>query len=196
MSSMTAWLIALAISICVVILAAGLGRNDVHMLAAGLVSVAFALTAIRENKKLQDQSASASAIGSATARNLGLVWAWGALAILVTYLFVLERHWPEWWQFFAGFALAAAASVVFSNMLDRDARTGKVDAGILKVGRTLIAIQLAGVIAALVSMFVDGKFPRPVTYADWAGCNIFFFGALAVIAISIDALRTQKPVTA
>lgn len=192
MSSNTAWLIALCLSICVIIIAAAVGRTDLHMLASGAVSVAFALTAIREHHSLEAAGASKSAIGSATARNAGLVWAWGAISIAATYALILENRWPEWWHFFLGFAIAAIASIIFSNMLDRDATAGRVDDAVLKVGRALIIAQLIGVIAGIISMFVDGKFPRDPSYPDWAGCNIFFFGALAIAAISADALLTQR----
>lgn len=191
MSSQTAWMIALTLSICAIIIAAGVGRADLHMLASGVVSIAFALTAIREHRTLRAAGASESAIGSSTARNAGLVWAWGALGIFVTYAFILENAWPEWWHFIAGFSIAAIASIVFSNMLDRDAAAGRVDPAVMKVGRTLIIVQLVGVILALVSMLFDGKFPRDPSYSDWAGCNIFFFGGLAIVAISLNALRDR-----
>ena len=104
----------------------------------------------------------------------------------------LEQRWPEWWHFFLGFAIAAVASIVFSNMLDRDAEAGRVDDSIIKIGRALVMVQLIGVIIAVITMFIDGKFPRDVSYPDWAGCNIFFFGAIAIAAISINALRSAK----
>ncbi len=189
MSSLTAWMIALTLSICAIILTAAVNNPELHMIASGAVSVVFALTAIREHTALTAAGASKSEVGSSTARNIGLVWAWGALGIFVTYAFILQQKWPEWWHFFLGFAIAAVASIVFSNMLNRDSQQGRVDESVIKVGRILIMVQLAGVVIALISMFVDGKFPRAATYPDWAACNIFFFGALAIGAISVNALR-------
>ena len=109
-------------------------------------------------------------------------------------MLILEKSWPEWWQFFLGFAFAAAASVAFSSMLDRDAAAGKSDATINKIGRVLLQAQLAGMVVGIISLFVDGKFPRSDIHPDWAGCNIFFFGALAIIAICFDALRSAPRV--
>lgn len=192
MSSLTAWMIALTLSICAIILTAAVNNPLLHMAASGLVSLVFAGVAIREHNALTAASAPQSAIGSSTARHIGLVWAWGALGIFVTYAFILQERWPEWWHFFLGFAIAAAASIIFSNMLDRDTEAGRVDEAILKIGRALIIAQLIGVIVAVISMFVDGKFPRAASYPDWAGCNIFFFGAVAIAAISINALRSAK----
>lgn len=192
MSSLTAWMIALTLSICAIILTAAVSDPLLHMAASGVVSLVFAIIAIREQNALVASGAPQSAVGSSTARNMGLVWAWGGLGIFVTYAFILQQHWPEWWQFVLGFAIAAVASIVFSNMLDRDTAAGRVDDSILKVGRSLVILQLVGVAIAVISMFVDGKFPRAASYPDWAGCNIFFFGAIAIAAISINALRTAK----
>jgi hypothetical protein len=192
MSSLSVWMIALTVSICAIILTAAVGSPVTHMFASGLVSVAFALTAIREHNALLAAGASMSEVGSSTARNMGLIWTWGALGICVTYGLILVNRWPEWWQFFLGFALVAIASIIFSNMLNRDQAAGHSDQSVLSVGRALVWLQLGGVIAGIVSMLIDGKFPRSTAYPDWAACNIFFFGALAIAAISINALMTKK----
>lgn len=193
MSSVTAWMIALTLSVCAIIITAAANLPVAHMAASGVISLVFALIAVREHANLTASGASKNAVGSSTARHIGLVWAWGSIGILVTYAFILENRWPEWWQFFIGFAVAAAASLMFASMLDRDAEAGKVDQSVMKIGRALVMVQFIGVIGALISMFVDGKFPRPITYADWAGCNIFFFGAIAIAAISLNALlRTRQ----
>lgn len=192
MSTLTAWMIALTLSICAIIITAAMNAPGLHMIASGVVSVGLALTAIREHNDLQAVHASKSEVGSSTARNTGLVWAWGALGIFVTYTFILPQRWPEWWQFFLGFAIAAVASIVFSNMLQRDTAAGRVDDNVMKVGRALVMLQLVGVIAGIISMLFDGKFPRSLDYPDWAACNIFFFGALAIAAISLNALKSVK----
>jgi FtsH-binding integral membrane protein len=187
-------MVALAVAVCATIIAAAAHQPMLHMAAAGIVSIAIAVMAIRDHQQLVASGAPTNAIGSSTARYLGLVWSWGALALLVTYLLILENEWREWWQFFLGFAFAAVASLVFSNMLDRDRAAGRVDPTLAKVGRVLIQAQLAGMVLGVISLFVDGKFPRDARYPDWAGCDIFFFGALAIAAISLDALRAPARV--
>ena len=192
MSSLTAWMIALTISICAIILSAAVNSPGLHMLASGVVSVAFALTAIAEHRALTAAGASRSEIGSSTARHVGLVWAWGALGLLLTYGAILENLWPEWKQFFFGFAIAATASLIFSNMLNRDRQLGHDDNSVMTVGKILVAMQLLFMIGGIISMFIDGKFPRDVSKPDWAACNIFFFGALAIAAISANALLADS----
>ena len=88
MTSLTAWMINLTLSLCVIILAAGANSSTLHMAASGAVSLVFALLAVREHAALTAANATKSVIGASTARYSGLLWAWGALGMLVSYLFV------------------------------------------------------------------------------------------------------------
>lgn len=192
MISLIGWMFALTASVCAIVLTAATGDTNGHMAACAMIVLAFIATAFIENKNLIAAGEPKSIVASSTARYCGLVWAWGALSIAVTYGVMLQDRWPEWWQFFLGFGAAAVASIWFANMMARDGAAGKVDEAMIKLGRTLTIVQIVGVIAALVTMFIEGKFPRPVSFADWAGCNIFVFGGLAIIAISLNALRGPR----
>lgn len=194
MLSLIGWIFGLAVAVCATILTAAVKEPELHMAATGIVALVIAIMAIRDHQHLINNGAPTSAVASSTARYLGLVWAWGALALLVIYVWILDRTWPEWWQFFLGFTFAAIASIFFSNMLDRDRAAGRVDPTIVKIGRVLVQVQLVGMIAGIISLFVDNKFPRDVHHPDWAGCNILFFGALAIAAISLDSLRSPAHV--
>ncbi|MEQ1716942.1 MAG: hypothetical protein ABL907_13300 [Hyphomicrobium sp.] len=192
MSSLTAWMISLTLGLCAVIITAGAQQPFLNLLATGLVSAAFASLAIRENRALVEAKESKSAIAGSTARYIGLVWTWGALALLVIYLLVLENSWPEWWQFFFSFMTAAVGSIIFANMLARDDKDGKEDESVMSLGRLLIKLQLVGMSVGIIALFIDGKFPRETTHPDWAACNIFFFGGLAIAAISANALAASR----
>ena len=131
MSSLTAWIINLTLGLCAVIITAGAHQPFLNLIATGLVSAAFASKAIRENRTLIADGGDKSAFAASTARHIGLVWAWGALALLVIYWLVFENSWPEWWQFFLSFATAAVGCIIFANMLgrDEDAARGPFDHG-------------------------------------------------------------------
>lgn len=194
MLSLIGWLFSLAAAVCATILATAAGQPTLQMLAAAGVCLVLAVLAIRDHENLKAIGAPNGAVASSTARYLGLVWAWAALSVLFTYVFIIDKQWHEWWQFFIGFTFAAVASVGFANLLDRDRAAGRTDDTLVRVGRVLVQAQLIGMIAGIISLFVDNKFPRADTHADWAGCNIFFFGALAIAAISVDALRSRARV--
>jgi len=194
MSSLMGSLLALAAAVCATVLAAAANQPPLHMAVAGVAGLALTFMAIRDRQRLMFAGATTSAVASSTARHLGIVWAWAALAVAASYLLIIEARWPEWWQFFIGFGFAAIASFVFASMLDRDAAAGRGDDTLVKFGRLLVQVQIVGMAAGIISLFVDGKFPRAVNHADWAGCSIFFFGALAIAAISLDALRSPARV--
>lgn len=192
MSSLAAWVISLTLGLCAVIVTAGAHQPFLNLLATGLVSAAFASMAIRENRALLAEDGDKTLIAASTARYIGLVWAWAALALLVIYALVFENGWPEWWQFFLSFATAAVGCIIFSNMMERDAVDGKEDESVMGVGRLLVKLQLVGIAVGVISLFADGKFPRDTVHPDWAACNIFFFGGIAIAAICANALSSTR----
>ncbi|MCB1484344.1 MAG: hypothetical protein KDJ17_05570 [Hyphomicrobiaceae bacterium] len=192
MSSLSAWMISLTLGLCAVIITAGANQPFLNLLSTGLVSVAFASLGIRENRALVAEGARKSEIAGSTARYIGLVWTWGALALLVIYALVYENSWKEWWQFFLSFATAAVGSIIFANMLGRDAEAGKEDESVMGLGRLLVKVQLIGMMVGVISLVIDGKFPRDTAHQDWAACNIFFFGGLAIAAICANALASSR----
>ncbi|PPC82349.1 MAG: hypothetical protein CTY31_11870 [Hyphomicrobium sp.] len=192
MMSLVTWIIVLVAAVAATVLTATTNQAETHLMVTGAVALVLVGLAVRDNWTIIGSGAPKSQVASATARHCGIAWAWGALSILLIYVLVIEARWPEWWQFFLGFGAAALGSFGFSSLLDRDVAKGKDDPALIKMGRGLIIGQIVGVIAALISMFVDNKFPRPISFADWAGCNIFFFGGLAILLISLNALRSAR----
>ncbi len=188
MASMIIWIALITISLSAMIIAAGAGAPVLHMTMAGVISIGIALVAIFENSKLRSEGASKPTIAASTARSMGFIYVWGALAIAVTYFFIL--HWHEWWHFLSAFAVAATLCLFYSNMLTRDAQAGRVDGQMLNVGRILTWVQLVGMSIAMVGMLIDGKLSRyhNPKHMDWAAQNIFFFGALALAIVSAYAL--------
>jgi hypothetical protein len=193
MPSSTVWYIAPIACAIPIVIAAALAGPNLQMLAAAAIAAAIAFAAVRENARLLAAGAPENKTASSTARFAWLVWAWGALGIFLTYTVALKGAvWPEWWHFVLAFAFAGTISQVYANMLDRDAQSGRSDQALLKIGRALLIAQIAGVALGVISMLADGKFPRDASHSDWAACNIFFFGALAIAIISIEALRSAK----
>lgn len=194
MSSLVVWMLIITVGVCATILSAAAQMPIVHMAMTGLISLVIALIAIRENRTLVAQGASKNEIASSTARYMGLVWAWGAVALFVTYNFILQ--WKEWWQYFLAFAVLAVLCIFLANSIGRDANSGKEDKTILTIGRYLTVAQLVGMMVTVAGLLIDGKMVRYQTprFTDWAANNIFFFGALALAAISFNALRARDEV--
>jgi hypothetical protein len=78
-------------------------------------------------------------------------------------------------------------------MMSKDAAAGRQDDAILNIARYLTIGQLAGMVIAMVGMIIDDKMPRDPSEPDWAANAIFFFGAAALAAISMNALWGPAP---
>lgn len=193
MASMIIWMLGIALGIAVLVLSAAAGQPLLHMAVSALISLVIAWLAIRENRTLTAAGAAKATVASSTARHMGFVWVWGALSLLVTYYFILK--WHEWLHFFSAFAIAGALCLFIANTLDRDTLAGREDETMMTVARYLTIVQLVGMVATVIGLIVDGKMTRFLTprFTDWAANNIFFFGAVALAAISLNALRTSKP---
>ena len=195
---MVFWSLSIIVSIVFLVLSAAARDSGVHMAYAHMsiaaaVSIGFALIFIRESESMRLAGARASLVAANTARFMGIVWAWGALTLAVTYGTGI-LFWKEWTYFFLACCVLAGICIVFSSLLRQDGEKDKDDANLLKIGRYLTIIQFAGMILAMVGMLVDGKMTRYMTprFSDWAANHIFFFGALAIAVISGYSL-TSKP---
>ncbi len=196
------WMLSIAVSIALLVITAALKAANpsmayAHMAIAAVMAVVFALLAVRETDQLVKAGGSRPAVAAQTARFMGYVWTWGALALVISYGSGVVA-WHEWLTFFIGFAILAAASLFFSFMLQRDADEGKEDEAILKLGRYLAWAQLFGMILVVVGLIIDGKMTRFLVprHGDWAANNIFFFGAIALGVISAYAIKVGKPAVA
>jgi len=201
MTGIAVRLTIIAISIALLVWAsAKRGAGDltmayVHAGIAAATALGLAILGVLATRAVIAAGASRSAVGASKAREMGLVWAWAALAILATYG-TATATWKEWLSFFAPFALIAAGCLWFSRTLMRDAARGVDDAALLQVSRYMAIGQLVGMIVTMIGLVVDGKMVRFLAprkgWEDWPANNYFFFGALALAILSLHALRAQS----
>jgi hypothetical protein len=191
MTSTWTWIAASAIGLLAIILSGAAERPGLHLALAALVCLGFVVLAIWDFQRLLANSANLPALASATARDMGFVWAWAALGMLFTYVFILS--WHEWWQYVLAAGVVAALCFFFSASMSRDAETDREDETMLKLARYLTIGQLVGMLITMIGLIVDDKMPRDPQQPDWAANNIFFFGAAALALISANALRSPLP---
>ena len=188
MSSLIVWMLAITISVVMLVLSASASAPIIHMAIAAVIALMLAGSGIIEVRSERSAGANDATIAAINARYMGLVWVWGAANLILTYKFVL--YWREWMPFFLAFVSAAGLCLFFSATLKQDAARGTYDPMMKKIGRWLTIGQVVGMIIAAVGLIIDGKMTRYLNprYTDWAANNIFFFGALALIAIGVHAL--------
>lgn len=189
--SIIGWALVLGLGLAGVYFSAVAGEPLGLLASAAFPTLLLALAAISKRRGLVRSAAAPSRIESVTARYMGLVWLWGAAALVLVYVLVLS--WREWPHFSAAFAGAGVLCLGFSALLAKDAARGHDDATLLRLGRYLGIGQLAGMIVTLTGLAIDpDKEFLHTGDADWAGNGIFLFGALALAVISAHALIDAK----
>lgn len=197
MTSRVIWIVTLTIGLAAVLWSAAAVMPVVHTLMAALVAVTVASAGILENRGLYRQAASKHRIAASTARYMGLVWTWGALALFATYVPMFDiLHWKEWLVFTLAFAAVAFLCLAFAVVIANDEKRDSGDSTMLTLAHYLSVGQLVGMGIAAIGLIIDGKFPVTVKtnlqWQDWAANNIFFFGALSLAAITANALYMSR----
>jgi hypothetical protein len=205
MSSVVIWGLGLAGSVSLLVVLAALQKFYLHMAVAATVSVVFALASFAELRDEQSRAGGSltAAKGSAALfRYMGLVWSWGALALVATYAPGI-LSWREWWQFFLAFVVLGGTSLVLAKMLRSDEATDSgSDDMMVGIARIFAIVILVAMVVTMVGLLVDGKMWRFLKYADrrgwqdWAANNYFFFGAFALSTIAwqtVSLLGWRKP---
>ncbi len=171
---------------------AGVQMALAHMGIAALMAIGFAVKFVLADKALRAANARESAIAANTARFTGFVAAW-ATACLITVYGTGLLVWREWGTFTIACALLAGLCILFSSMLQRDADAGHDDPGLLKLANGLAIVLLVGMAITIVGFAIDGKMMRFLNprFTDWAANNVFFFGAVALTAISGHAIKNK-----
>lgn len=192
-TSMIVWCLVIAASVAILVVTAAAQMFYLHMAVAAVIALFMALAALRANTKATEAGDSEASVAALNARYMGIVWSWGSLALFITYISVLS--WKEWWQFLIAFVLAAAISMFFAILLRREAEQDTEDPALLNLARILAIVQLAGMLAIMVGLLIDGKMQRfagAKVHSDWAANNVFFFGAMALALISWMAIKANR----
>jgi hypothetical protein len=186
--------IALVASVLVMVLAAARDTRLVFALAATLFAVQMIFTTLRINWPLMRDGPAQSEEGAAVASVLrnsvlaGLVYAWGAAAMLTVYS-LSGLSWRHGWQYGAAMALIAIGIFVYTRWLSADnsgLRTPHALAAVTSLG----ALQGLGMIAALAFLLLSGKLATHKS--DWAANDIFLAGSATLALLSLISVLTYR----
>jgi hypothetical protein len=192
---MVLWMMGIAISVCLLVISAAIGAQvpivgNAHLIIAGLVSTVMALLAIGEARKLIQVGASDMMVTGSLMGFMGLIWAWAALAISITYgTGILE--WSAWWQYFAGSMVLAGLFLFSSRLLCVASHQGR-DQTKLRITQYMAGITLLATVTAIAFCGLNQlNTVSAIEIGTWAAENVFFFGAFALAAISSYLLKAS-----
>lgn len=197
MATMVISVLGIAGSLALLILTAAAGQPLAHLVVAAVMSLLIAVKCASEQRRA---SGNPVMVASMAYHYIGLAWLWAALALLVTYNFILQ--WREWLHYFLACAVLAAISLFLASALRKDAESSNADATMTKVARTLAMILMVAMVLVVAGLLVHtgktwelGGKMAAVTKAgvqragsqEWAGNNIFFFGAVSIALLAWTA---------
>lgn len=155
--------------------------------AAAFFAASIVTAAVRVNAAslraamIESDPNSARHLHRRNARLAALVYAWGAGALLSIYS-VSGLTWRHGWQYGLAMALVAAAILAHVHLMD-PAKGAKLP----PVWLTL----LHGAAAACGIVILVGAGKLETLKRDWAANDVFLFGGLAILSLSIIAAMSQ-----
>jgi hypothetical protein len=196
-SLLLAIVIALLASLVVMVLAAARDARFIFALAPILFAAQIVFAMLRINGPLMRGDGAQNGDGMLVTSVLqnsvltGLVYGWGAAAMLAVY-HLSGLHWRHGWQYGAAMALVAIGIFIYARRLnagDSELRTPRALAAVTGLG----TLQGLGLIAALAFLVLSGKLATPK--ADWAANVIFVAGSVTLALLSLISVLTYRKLT-
>lgn len=188
-------LLALVMSIVVGVLATGRGSGATLAVAVGLfvVQILFAIGRVNAPfwKSAPESEMQGGRIFACVWRNTvlaGLVYAWGATAMLAIYS-MSSLSWRHWWQYGAGMAIFAAAILLYAYFLS-DERSSLRAPGALRNLMVLTGVQGIAMAGALLYLLTSGKLQTQRD--DWVANYIFTAGTFMLALLSLVAILAYR----
>ncbi len=193
---MILWMATIAISVSMLAISAAMGGYDpafatLHLLVSGMVATIMALLALREARELSSDGETRGLVAANLTRHMGLLWAWGALVLVITYGTGILA-WSAWWQYFLSFMVFAGLCLFLSKILQEDHDAGRPDEKMLRVSLALAVTTLFVVVVASGAIgFARLGGVQAAESAVWAADHVFVFGGLAMAVVASYLLKTS-----
>lgn len=181
-------LLALVVSVVVGVLAAGRDDGLTLSLAAVLFGLQMVFAILRTNAPYwRQETGSIETAAECVRRNTvlgGIVYAWGAAAMLAIYS-LPGPVWQHWWQYGAAMALVAAGIFIYAGFLAAGRGSSARALRRLIVLSILQGLAVTGVVIHLVW---SGKLFT--ARGDWAANYIFATGSIMLALLSFISIAT------
>lgn len=187
MSAIVIWILAIGFGTAALTVAAALKLQFLHMVVTAAVTVFMALAAIAETRRADDNDARAAI----SLRHLGLVWTWVALNLFVTYGYIIT--WRPWMLLFVACFLSGGLCLFLASTLQAARQSATRDDQFARMARLIAIAQLVVTGIALAALGLETFLWRSIDtrLQGWAAGSLCLFGALAIAAISLNALRAE-----
>ncbi len=187
MSAILVWILAIGVSTAALAVTAALKLQFIHMAIGAAVAVFMALAAIAEVRAADGNDARAEI----SLRHSGLVWIWLALSLFVTYAFLLS--WRPWMSLFVACLLSGGLCLFLASTLQSASEGSLRDDRFARMARLIAIAQLVVAAIGLATLALETFLRQSIDtrLEGWAAGSLCLFGFLALVAISLNALRME-----
>ncbi len=189
------WAVFLFVSVGLMYFTASQHAYFANTLVAAMTCISLISVAFVRNRPLWDTAMAKMPTerfevlrtASANARFMGFAYAWGSLSISSMY-YLTDLYWYHAYQYSLYLAVPAIISLVFARVLRSSKGSGYTE-GNLRLSKQLALLQAFAMCGVVLYILVSGKLG--VIRKDWAADHVFFWGAIALLVLSILALAVQ-----
>ena len=192
---MILWMANIAISAALLVVTAATATlvpayATVHFLVAGLVSTTMALIALHEAREMSAGGEPHGLVLAHLTRHMGLLWAWAALVLAITYGTSIFQ-WSGWIPVFLVFTVLSGLTLFVSRILHDDHATGRHDDRMARLAGALAVATLFAVVVVLGSIGFSrlaGNLPQS---GVWVAEHVIVFAGLAIAVVAAFLLKTS-----
>jgi hypothetical protein len=198
------WIFGIAIAVSVMILTVAAEMYALQAALSVVIASCIAASAMRDHQLKLEAGADPGRLAAVIIRYMGVLWAWAAVAIAVTYGLLLV--WAtSWIGVFVLLVVGAGLCLLVANMLDRDAEAGKTDERLVNFVSAVAKLQfiltvfLVGMLLLMsrfgIDSFAGNKWPAVnVLLSTAVGLSVIAGYTLLTGGLS-RRLRAPKPAT-
>ncbi len=191
MAQMVFWMLGITIAVSAMVIAAAMEGRAAH-LALGLVIVVFiTLSAVMAHRSATDEGKDAPRLAAILARFMGMLWAWAAIAVFITYAFILVQS-QDWPGVVVVLTLGSGMCLFISNILERDAEGGQSDPKVVNFVLLIAKVQLGACCVALGGLLAYSRFVMGGPDPRWAAVNLLLCTTLGLAALSGYTIATSS----
>jgi hypothetical protein len=124
------------------------------------------------------------------ARLAAITYAWCGTALQAVYITPITGiRWQHSWQYGLGLALVAVGTFAYGSIVSRQPADGKPN-GAVAAAPLLAFVQALLAAGCIVFLILSGKLVS--RRMDWASNQVFLFGALTILVLSLTALVSLR----
>jgi hypothetical protein len=163
-----------------------------HFVLGVSIAALIGLAAVSAHRSSAEQGGGDGRRAAILARYMGLVWAWAAIAVFITYALIMVRA-ADWPGVVVLATIGSGICVFVSDVLERDANNGTADRRIIDLVGQLAKVQFVAACLVIGGVLKWGGLSLSARDPRWAAFNLLASTAIGIAGLSGYAIAVLRP---